>query len=402
MNIHWRTNLFVAWFGSFFTGASFSLVMPFLPVYIEHLGTPKAQVGLFSGLAISITALAAAIFAPIWGSLADRKGRKVMMVRAAIGMTFTMGGLAFVPNVYWLLVLRLLTGVLSGYIPNSTALIASQAPKEKAGWALGTLSTGVLAGTLVGPSLGGALAQTFGMSNVFLITGAILFVTMLLTIFLVKEEVKPIEKADMLSSKEIFKRLPQKRIVIGLFVTTLILNLGLNSITPILTLYIRSLAPEDSNILFISGLIVSSVGVSAIFSSPLLGKLGDKIGNHRILLIGLAYSFIMYIPMAFVTSPWQLGVLRFLLGFGTGALMPSVNSILSKLVQFEGVSRIFSYNQMFGNFGQVLGPLIGSAVAGAMNYSSVFLVTSAFVLINILVSLMNFRKFLGVRDIPVE
>lgn len=189
-----------------FTGASISLVMPFIPVYVEQLGTPKSQVELFSGLAISVTAFAAAIVAPIWGNLADRKGRKIMMIRAAAGMTITMGALAFVPNVYWLLIMRFMNGILSGYIPNATAMIASQAPKEKNGWALGTLSTGAIAGTLIAPSIGGALAQWFGMENVFIITGVILFITTLLTIFLVKEDFQPVEKKDLLTTKEILVR----------------------------------------------------------------------------------------------------------------------------------------------------------------------------------------------------
>ena len=145
MKNQWRKNLIITWIGCFFTGSSISLVMPFIPVYVEQLGTPKDQIELFSGLAISVTAFASAIVAPIWGNLADRKGRKIMMIRAAADMTFTMGSLAFVPNVYWLLIMRFLNGILSGYIPNATAMIASQAPKEKSGWALGTLSTGAIA-----------------------------------------------------------------------------------------------------------------------------------------------------------------------------------------------------------------------------------------------------------------
>ena len=187
MEINWKRNLLISWIGCFFTGASFSLVMPFIPLYIEELGAPASQVPLLSGLAISITALAAAIVAPIWGNLADRKGRRLMMIRAAAGMTVTMGALAFVPNVYWLLVMRFFTGVLSGYIPNATALIAYQAPREKSGWAIGTLATGAIAGNLIGPLMGGILAELLGMKNVFIITGMILFITLLLTIFLVKE-----------------------------------------------------------------------------------------------------------------------------------------------------------------------------------------------------------------------
>lgn len=394
MKVQWRKNLFVAWIGCFFTGSSISLVMPFIPVYVEQLGTPKDQIELFSGLAISVTAFAAAIVAPIWGNLADRKGRKMMMIRAAAGMTITMGSLAFVPNAYWLLVMRFFNGILSGYIPNATAMIASQAPKEKSGWALGTLSTGAVAGTLIGPSMGGALAQWFGMENVFLITGGLLLITTILTIFMVKEDFQPVEKKDMISTKEIFAKMDHFSVLVGLFVTTLILQLGITTISPILTLYIRELSGDTSNILFVSGLIVSVSGVSAVFSSPRLGKLGDKIGNQKVLLAGLVLSFCCYLPMAFVTTPLQLGILRFILGFSTGALMPSINTLISKITPEEGVSRVYSYNQMFTNFGQVLGPMLGSTVAHAYNYSTVFIVTSLFVLTNILLSLFNFRKVL--------
>ncbi|MDT2299283.1 multidrug efflux MFS transporter [Enterococcus faecium] len=397
MEINWRKNLVIAWIGCFFTGASISLVMPFIPVYVEQLGTPKDQIELFSGLAISVTAFASAVVAPIWGNLADRKGRKLMMIRAAAGMTLTMGSLAFVPNAYWLLIMRFWNGILSGYIPNATAMIASQAPREKSGWALGTLSTGAIAGNLIGPSMGGALAQWFGMENVFLITGALLMITTVLTIFLVKEDFHPIEKKDLISTKEIFSKMDHLSILIGLFITTLILQIGITTISPILTLYIRELSGSTENILFVSGLIVSIAGVSAVFSSPKLGKLGDKIGNQKVLIGGLILSFSCYLPMAFVTTPLQLGILRFILGFSTGALMPSVNTLISKITPQEGVSRIYSYNQMFSNFGQVLGPMLGSTVAHAYNYSAVFIVTSLFVLSNILLSLFNFRKVLRSR-----
>lgn len=131
MKIDWKKNMYIAWIGCFFTGASFSLVMPFIPIYIEQLGAPQDKIEFYAGLSISVTALSAAIFAPIWGILADRRGRKLMMIRAAAGMAITMGSLAFVPNVFWLLVMRFFNGVLAGYIPNATAMIASQAPREK-------------------------------------------------------------------------------------------------------------------------------------------------------------------------------------------------------------------------------------------------------------------------------
>lgn len=388
----------VAWLGNFFTGASFSLVMPFMALYVEQLGAPKNKVEWYAGLAVSLSALTSALIAPVWGRLADRYGRKPMMVRASLVMTFTMGGLAFVPNVFWLLVLRILNGLFSGYVPNSTALIASQAPKNRSGYALGTLATGVIGGSLVGPLLGGVLAEILGIRQVFLLVGFILLICNLMTVFLVKEDFQPVTKAEALSTRELFSSIKDKQILIGLFVTSMIIQVSAQSIAPILTLYIRHLG-QTENLMFVSGLIVSALGFSSMLSSSTLGKIGDRIGNHRLLLIALFYSFSMYVLCALAQNSLQLGIVRFLYGFGTGALMPSINSLLTKITPREGISRIFSYNQMFMNMGQVIGPFIGSAIATGLGYCSVFYVTSLIVFVNFVWSLINFRKYLKVKEI---
>ena len=165
-----------------------------------------------------------------------------------------------------------------------------------------------------------------------------------------------------------------------------------------LALYIRYLGQRD-NILFYSGLIVSAMGFSSFLSTPFLGKLGDRIGNHRLLLMGLFYSFLLYFLCGFAGSALQLGILRFAYGFGVGALMPSVNSLLTKMTPKEGISRIFSFNQSFSYIGQVLGPFVGSAVATGLGYRWVFFVTAMIVFGNFVWSLIIFRKSLGVKNI---
>lgn len=388
----------VAWIGNFLTGASFSLVMPFMSLYVEELGAKGTDIEFYAGLAVSITALASAVMSPIWGTLADRYGNKPMMVRASAVMLFTMGGLAFVPNVTWLLILRLLTGIFAGYIANSTALVASQVPRHRAGYALGTLSTGLVSGNLMGPLLGGFLADTFGMRNVFLIVGMLLFILTILTIFMVQEDFSPVEPGQEIPIKDILARVKDRKILLGLFVTSMIIQASAQSILPILTLYIRHLG-QTSNLMFVAGLITSAMGISSILSSGFLGKLGDKIGNHRLLLIALFYSFIIYWSSAHAQTPFQLGLIRFLYGFGTGALLPSVNSLLTKLTPKEGMARIFSYNQTFTYMGSVLGPMLGSSVAAYMGYRWVFYVTSGLVFINLVWSLINFRHYLKVKEI---
>ena len=394
----WQRNFKIAWIGTFFTGASFSIVMPFMALYIEELGVKGDMVEWYAGLSVAISALASALVSPIWGRLADRYGRKPMMIRASMVMTFTMGGLALVPNVFWLLFLRTLNGLFAGYVPNATALIASQVPQNRSGYALGTLSTGLTAGVLIGPLLGGTLSEAFGMRGTFLLVGLILFICCLLTIFGLREDFQPVEKGEMMTLSQVFAKIPSKSMLIGLFVTSMIIQISAQSIAPMLALYIRYLGQRE-NILFYSGLIVSAMGFSSLLSTPYLGKLGDRIGNHRLLLMGLFYSFLLYFLCGFAGSALQLGILRFAYGFGVGALMPSVNSLLTKMTPKEGISRIFSFNQSFSYIGQVLGPFVGSAVATGLGYRWVFFVTAMIVFGNFVWSLIIFRKLLGVKNI---
>ncbi|MGQ7419049.1 multidrug efflux MFS transporter [Streptococcus suis] len=395
---YWKQNLKVAWLGNFLTGTSFTLVMPFISVFVEELGVDPGQVEYYAGLAVSVNALAAALMAPIWGSLADRYGRKPMMVRAAFAMIFTMGGMAFVPNVFWLLTLRVLNGVFTGYIPNATALIASQVPKDKTGYALGTLSTGAVAGNLIGPTLGGILAEMFGVHMVFLLVGLLYAIVVLLTVFYIREDFVPVKKGEEMSVKEVFEQVKDRQMLVGLFVTSMIIIAAAQAVVPILTLYVRHLGQTD-NLLFVAGFIISLPGMASLVTSGYLGKIGDRIGNHRLLLIALTYSLLINVFCVFAENPFQLGLLRFMYGFGTGALLPSVNSLLTKLTPKEGISRIFSYNQLFNNLGSVVGPMMGSAVAAHMGYDWVFYLSSGLVLFNLIWSLTNFRNYLKVRDV---
>ncbi|HEL2175717.1 TPA: multidrug efflux MFS transporter [Streptococcus suis] len=395
---YWKQNLKGAWLGNFLTGTSFTLVMPFISVFVEELGVGPGQVEYYAGLAVSANAFAAAVMAPIWGSLADRYGRKPMMVRAAFAMIFTMGGMAFVPNVFWLLALRVLNGVFTGYIPNATALIASQVPKDKTGYALGTLSTGAVAGNLIGPTLGGILAEMFGVHMVFLLVGLLYAIVVLLTVFYIREDFIPVKRGEEMSVKEVFEQVKDRQMLVGLFVTSMIIIAAAQAVVPILTLYVRHLGQTD-NLLFVAGFIISLPGMASLVTSGYLGKIGDRIGNHRLLLIALTYSLLINVFCVFAENPFQLGLLRFMYGFGTGVLLPSVNSLLTKLTPKEGISRIFSYNQLFNNLGSVVGPMMGSAVAAHMGYDWVFYLSSGLVLFNLIWSLTNFRNYLKVRDV---
>ncbi|CNH19071.1 multidrug efflux MFS transporter MdtG [Yersinia pekkanenii] len=385
--VNWKRNLFVTWLGCFLTGAAFSLIMPFLPLYVEELGVSGHQsLNMWSGLVFSITFLFSAIAAPFWGSLADRKGRKVMLLRSALGMGIVMVLMGMAQNIWQFLALRALLGLLGGFIPNANALIATQVPRNKSGWALGTLSTGGVSGALIGPLIGGLLADNYGLRPVFFITAGVLFACFVMTWLYVREQFSPVLKKDMLNGRQVFNSLKNPKLILSLFVTTMIIQIATGSIAPILTLYVRELAGDIHNLAFVSGMIASVPGVAALMSAPRLGKLGDRIGPERILIAMLALSVLILIPMAFVQTPLQLGILRFLLGATDGALLPAVQTLLIYNCTNQVAGRIFSYNQSFRDVGNVSGPLLGAAVSASYGFRSVFFITAAVVLFNAIYS----------------
>ena len=395
----WRVNLISVWFGCFFTGLAISQILPFLPLYISQLGvTSHEALSMWSGLTFSVTFLISAIVSPMWGSLADRKGRKLMLLRASLGMAIAILLQAFATNVWQLFLLRGVMGLTSGYIPNAMALVASQVPRERSGWALSTLSTAQISGVIGGPLMGGFIADHVGLRAVFCITAALLVVSFLVTLFLIKEGVRPtIKKSERLSGKAVFASLSHPALVISLFFTTMVIQLCNGSIGPILALFIKSMVPDSSNIAFLSGLIASVPGISALISAPRLGKLGDRIGTERILMATLIFAVVLFFAMSWVTTPLQLGVLRFLLGFADGAMLPAVQTLLVKYSSDQITGRIFGYNQSFMYLGNVAGPLMGATVSAMAGFRWVLIATASIVLINIWQLAIALRRRRGGR-----
>ncbi|MBN4800641.1 multidrug efflux MFS transporter [Enterobacter asburiae] len=390
----WKVNLISVWFGCFFTGLAISQILPFLPLYVSQLGvTSHEALSMWSGLTFSVTFLVSAIVSPMWGSLADRKGRKLMLLRASLGMAIAILLQAFATNVWQLFFLRAVMGLTSGYIPNAMALVASQVPRERSGWVLSTLSTAQISGVIGGPLLGGFLADHVGLRAVFIITAILLVVSFLVTLFLIKEGGRPvISKSERLSGKAVFASLPYPGLMISLFVTTMVIQLCNGSVGPILALFIKSMEPDSTNIAFLSGMIAAVPGVSALISAPRLGKLGDRIGTARILMATLIFAVVLFFAMSFVTSPLQLGVLRFLLGFADGAMLPAVQTLLVKYSSDQVTGRIFGYNQSFMYLGNVAGPLIGASVSAMAGFRWVFAATAIVVLINIIQLAIALRR----------
>jgi MFS family permease len=393
----WRRNLVICVFGSFTTIVAMTLLLPFLPLYVEQLGvTDHAAIAEWSGIAYGATFFSAALTAPIWGWLADLYGRKLMLIRASLGMAIAMSLIGMAHNVYELVALRLLAGLLGGYASGSTILVAAQTPKSRSGWALGVLSSGIMAGNLVGPLIGGVLPPLIGIRLTFLLAGATIFVTFLGTTFLIREEKRP-RKGGSGKSRGGWSLIPDKRPIIAMLATGMLLMLANMSIEPIITVYVAQLV-EPSRVTFVAGLVMSAAALGAILSSSYLGKLADRVGHWAVIIGCLAVAALLLIPQAFVVSGWQLIVLRFLMGLALGGLLPCIASVIRHNVPESIAGAILGYSVSSQYTGQVVGPLAGGFVGGHIGMRAVFIGTSVLMAIG---AIANFVVLKGRQPVQV-
>jgi MFS family permease len=380
----WKRNLFVCWFGVLATSTGLSQLTPILPLYIAQLGIQDiGEIEFLSGFAYGVTFILMAIFSPIWGRAADKYGRKPMLLRASLGMAVIVGSMGFVQNIYQLVGLRLLQGTISGFYSAAITLVATQTPSERAGWALGTLSTGSVAGMLLGPLLGGYLAEIMGIRSVFLTIGCLLLVAFTASLLFVREEFTlPPEKS--LNFNEVWAMIPAPNAVVAMFVTTFTLQLALMSIQPIITVYITEISQDTAHVALVSGIVFAASGLASILAAPRLGRLADRVGPLRVMLVALIAAGLLFIPQAFVTDAWQLTALRFLLGIATAGLLPSINTLIKQSSPNEIAGRIFGYNQSAQFLGSFGGSLMGGSIAAMLGIRYVFYLTSVLLLINAL------------------
>lgn len=376
---NWKSNLYIIWLGQFIAMLGMSMVVPFLPLYIRELGlTDNQEIAKWSGFVFSGPFLFSFLLVPLWGFLGDKYGRKLMVIRALFGLAIAQIFIGFSQNVYHLLIGRLIQGMVSGFVPAAMALVASTTPKEKTGYALGLLQTATSGGTVLGPFVGGLLADHIGIRPIFFITASLCFLSALLVIIKVKEDRSKTTSSDgSLKDNYIFVfRSSQLRLII-LMIVFVQISIAFNQ--PLFALYAETLHIDKRFIASIAGLLYGIMGVFTMIGSPFWGKYNEKhLVNKSFAIASFAAAF-SYSLHYFIYNPFLLGFVRSILGIALGGLLPvlyTLVSLNSPIQRRGGIMGIASSAQVLGN---LLGPTLSGMIASQIGIRPVFLV-SAFIL----------------------
>jgi MFS family permease len=371
----WRKNQIAVTVSGALLFFGFTLVMPFLPIYVRELGVEStAAVALWSGALLSASPLMAALIGPLWGRLGDRVGMKLMAERATLVNCICWLLCGFAQNVWQLLALRLVLGLLGGFGTVSAALITQLAPREKVGHVIGTLQAVQILSAAVGPLFGGFLASAIGIRATFLVTGAVTMVSFLSIRMLYRNAdgaARPRHDSAHRPDRS-FVRRPE-------FLTTMLIlffiNMADRTFGPIIPLFLEELGTPRTRLIAVSGALISGAAFAEAFSSWLSGRLASRVSLRRLIMGRLSVSLLILTPMIFVQTADQFSVLRVLLALLAGGTLTLALTAASYIIPEEHRGAGFGLLSGTSMLGGATGPLIAGSLAG-FNIRTVFLFNS--------------------------
>ena len=380
--MNWKVVLALLTCNVLFMSASYTMIIPFLPMYLTtELGVDDASVNLWSGLAFSVTFLVSAVMAPIWGRIADRKGKRLMAMRASllIAISYLLGGLVTSPE--QLIIVRLFQGFAAGLWPMDLAIMTLYAPQEKLGFSLGIMQGTLTAGGVVGPLLGGVLAELFGMRASFYIGGLALFINFLAFTFIIKEPPMPKETAPLTAEERSPMHLWHIPILRTMMIVSTLAQVVLYILMPVLTTYIKVLAGAMDNIVFVAGAVFSLGGIAGAISAPLWGIYGTRRGYFSAMFLAMLCAGGMFILQGIPDTLVPFAVMQFGVGLFLAGIQPSLNAVIAQHTPAQLKGSVFGLLFSAQQVGSATGPLLGGVVATYLGMHYLFPTSGTILLI---------------------
>ena len=373
----------------------FAFVLPFLPFYIRELGvTDERLVPVWAGVMAAAGSLVMAVFSPLWGWLADRHGRKIMVERAMFGgavITFAMG---LVSNVWQLLFLRLLSGATTGTISASIAMVSTVVPQQRLGYALGLMQVAVFLGMTLGPWIGGIMADVIGYRYTFMAGGAILLLGGAFVLFGTQERFsrpskETLAKGDRLLSLLAYGGFPAMLALFFFF------HFTVHFVAPILPLFIETMYDAArGGVASTTGMLFAISGGTAALSAGGIGYLSDRIGYKRILLFHLLLTAVSMLLHGAAQGILHLVLLRILYGLAAGGNLPTMNALVGRLIPPVSYGKAYGLTSSMTALGMAAGPLFGGIMASSWGYRW------PFVFVGVLMIAVTLPVVLSIRPRP--
>lgn len=389
----WKKNLVILWSAQFIGMSAVTGVISFLPLYVPHLGiTNAAEAAMWSGILIGAAAFCAALSNPFWGAMADRKGRKPMVEKVLLMFGIIMIVMAYAANVYQLLILRMLQGLCGGFTAAATALAVSMSPKEQISFTVGMLQTSLIVGGAVGPMIGGLIADYFGYRQPFLVFGVLCILALLVIHFTITERFTPVAQSEKPSLKAVLKYVWSIGDLKLMLLVQFLTQFAIQSIGPILPLYILSMVSNNTNLASISGTIIAIGGIASGIASASMGVLSKRFSHKQILVTASFFGSISFIGQIAANDIMTLAILRAINGLCIGAMIPSSNTIVTYLIPESKRGAAFGITSGAALMGNVLGPISAGLFSIAFGLSSIFWITS------VLFLLVGFLLFVQIKE----
>lgn len=368
----------------------YTMIIPFLPIYLLELGVSKDDVALWSGLVFGITFLIAGIMAPIWGKIADNKGKKRMALRAGFAIAVSYVLIGMVTDQYQLLMGRALVGFANGFYPAAMTMVSLSVDEKQVGRALGIFQTGLILGNVIGPFLGGAVESVVGMRPVFYISGIAVFIATLAVLFLVKEPKLEVENTTSkeqskqpvkaTSLGEDFKSVQEQHVLIRLLWIYFFMQCVIMMLQPILALYVGDMQGTMEGAAIISGTILSIGGLAGSLTTNIWVRIGERRGYFRTISYCMLGSGVVLLLQSLPVGIWWFGVLQVLIGSCIVGINPSLSAAVTLNTEPGFRGRMFGMTTTAQQFGSMVGPVFASIVSTYIGISYVFSITGLLLL----------------------
>ena len=380
--MNWKVILALLTCNVFFMSASYTMIIPFLPMYLTNeLGVDDTSVSLWAGLSFSVTFFVSAVMAPIWGRIADRKGKRLMAMRASllIAISYLLGGIVTSPE--QLIIVRVFQGFASGLWPMDLAIMTLYAPQERLGFSLGIMQGTLTAGGVVGPLLGGVLAELFGMRTSFYIGGLALFINFLAFTFIIKEPPMPKSTVPLTAEEKNPMHLWHIPILRTMMIVSTLAQMVLYILMPVITTYIKALAGSMDNIVFVAGAVFSLSGIAGAIAAPLWGIYGTRRTYFNSMFLAMLFGGIMFTLQGIPDTLMPFAVMQFGVGLFIAGIQPSLNAIIAQHTPPQLKGSVFGLLFSAQQIGGAAGPLLGGVVATYLGMHYLFPTAGAILLL---------------------